>query len=240
MNNKQRVFCQLALANFQNRLNFKVEEKSLQFGNEENHELFGDASINFVDTKYSVNLEFTYSVIEEMTKFKGSYLQPPDPNDFILNDVIIKSVFLIHDDEETKLSLSSNVKLFSEYLVCLIIEQEFEINCNNFFRYITKNIQSSFKNTHLDLVSLKENSLNSIKKIIHEVLNEIESTKEQRYVVSMDFYIYAKDDNEAIKLAKHIVEKEDEKYDNAASLISVHKQPFGVLDSSLIWGKKND
>jgi len=240
MNKNKAIFCQLALANFRKQLNFKIDEKSIKFDYNEIETFSGDATISFIDTKFSVFFKFKYDVEKILAKFKGSYLQPPDQDEFILDYIYIENIDLIEDDNVNSIEISHDTELLAEYLVGLILEQELDADCNKYILNHKQKIQKLFKNTILDLSYLKENYSNKLKKIINEVLEELKFDNKQRYVVTMDFYIYEKDDEAAIKLAKQIVKKEEMRYDNAASLISVHKQPFGVLDSKLIWGGKND
>ena len=75
-----------------------------------------------------------------------------------------------------------------------------------------------------------------LKSIIKETLKEVSNDK-QRYIVTMDFYIYADDNENAIELAKHIAEKQVEEYDNNASILKIEHQPWGTIESKLIWGK---
>ena len=51
----------------------------------------------------------------------------------------------------------------------------------------------------------------------------------KRYSMTMEFYIYADSDKNAVDLAEHIVEKQKKKWDNRAWVSSVKEQPFGSL-----------
>lgn len=51
----------------------------------------------------------------------------------------------------------------------------------------------------------------------------------KRYVMSMDMFIYAEDAEGAKSLAEHIVKKQQKKWDNRASLLSLKEQNFGSL-----------
>lgn len=68
--------------------------------------------------------------------------------------------------------------------------------------------------------------MNEIRKIIKETLEE--SFKQKRYVASIDFYIYAENESDAINQAKNIASEIDLKYDNKASLNSIGEKPFGL------------
>lgn len=51
----------------------------------------------------------------------------------------------------------------------------------------------------------------------------------ERYSMTMEFYIYADSDKNAVDLAEHIVETQKKKWDNRAYVKSVKAQPFGSL-----------
>jgi hypothetical protein len=76
------------------------------------------------------------------------------------------------------------------------------------------------------------------KNIIKNTINELKESGDQRYIVTMDFYIHTKDDKSAIELAKQIAEKQVQKYDNSATILKIEHQPWGTLESKLIWGKE--
>ncbi len=77
-----------------------------------------------------------------------------------------------------------------------------------------------------------------LKQIIKKVITELNAQeKTERYIVTIDFYIYAKDDTSAISKAQRIAEKQTQQYDNSATVLKVEKQPWGVLDSKIIYGR---
>lgn len=53
----------------------------------------------------------------------------------------------------------------------------------------------------------------------------------KRYVVTLDFYLYAENDESAIKEALKIAYEEDKKFDNRCTVVSLHEQPTGRLGS---------
>lgn len=53
----------------------------------------------------------------------------------------------------------------------------------------------------------------------------------KRYVVQIDFYIHAKSDKKAIKLAMWIVQKLCRRFDNQARVTGLWSQPFASLES---------
>jgi len=53
--------------------------------------------------------------------------------------------------------------------------------------------------------------------------------KKERYVVQIDFYIHAKNDNKAVKLAIWITKKLCKKFDNQARVTGVWHSPFASL-----------
>jgi len=71
-----------------------------------------------------------------------------------------------------------------------------------------------------DTVRLKE--IRDRKRKINEELG-----KEQRYTVTMEYYVYAEDNNAAIFKAKQDAGEQNSKFDNQATVKSVHITPFG-------------
>ena len=53
----------------------------------------------------------------------------------------------------------------------------------------------------------------------------------ERYVVQVDFYLYAKSDKRAVRLANWVVRKICTMFDNQAKVTGVWCQPFGSLES---------
>ena len=53
--------------------------------------------------------------------------------------------------------------------------------------------------------------------------------KENRYVVTMDMYVYGKDDYMARVEAHKLVDELKDKYDNQAAVLDIVEQPFGTL-----------
>jgi hypothetical protein len=71
-----------------------------------------------------------------------------------------------------------------------------------------------------------------IRKLIREsIQEEFESSKETRYSVTMDFYVWANDDEDAVNKAKALAKEMDSKYDNRALVQSIDKQPHGTMIS---------
>jgi hypothetical protein len=58
--------------------------------------------------------------------------------------------------------------------------------------------------------------------------------KNRRYIVQIDFYIHAKSDNKAVKLAVWICRKLSLVFDNQARLTGVWSAPFGSLITNKI------
>jgi len=54
-------------------------------------------------------------------------------------------------------------------------------------------------------------------------------TKEIRYAVTVDFYIYAEDDADAKQQAKITAYNMDKDTDNKASVVSIHEAPFATM-----------
>ena len=73
--------------------------------------------------------------------------------------------------------------------------------------------------------------------VIDESLNE--ETEEKRYVVGIDMYMYAKDDNEVQQIAERFVKHLKAQYDNQAVVMSIYEQPFGTLTSRKLFDKNN-
>lgn len=71
-----------------------------------------------------------------------------------------------------------------------------------------------------------------IRKLIREsIQEEIESSREERYVVTMDFYVWANDDDDAVNKAKAIARDLDSKFDNQARVQAIDRQPHGTMIS---------
>jgi len=70
-----------------------------------------------------------------------------------------------------------------------------------------------------------------IRKIIREVLKE-EIRKDIRYVATMDFYVYAASDEDAVAQAKAQASEMDMNLDNSASITSMMKQPSGTIGNT--------
>jgi len=51
----------------------------------------------------------------------------------------------------------------------------------------------------------------------------------ERYVMTMEFYIYAPTDEKAKSLAKYVAERQKMKFDNRCGVTSLKMAPFGSL-----------
>ena len=62
--------------------------------------------------------------------------------------------------------------------------------------------------------------------------------KEKRYTVTIDLYVYAENDEQAIKEAQFYVEHNRLVEDNKASIVSIHETPFGNIGDArnILWG----
>lgn len=77
---------------------------------------------------------------------------------------------------------------------------------------------------------MEDNS--KLRKLIREsIQEELGSSKEVRYAVTMDFYVYANSDEEAAMKAKSIAKDMDSKFDNQAKVVSIHNRE-GAMGSS--------
>lgn len=56
-----------------------------------------------------------------------------------------------------------------------------------------------------------------------------ESEDETRYVVSLEMYMYDKDDNAVKKQAKKLAQKLDREFDNSCSVSEIVAQKFGTI-----------
>lgn len=79
---------------------------------------------------------------------------------------------------------------------------------------------------HIDVNSIVEN-------VVNRVLKE---QTEKRYVAVVDFYVYAKDDNEAMQKAKGMCDSFDG--DSECSVVKLVEQPFGTTNSRVIFGEE--
>ena len=53
----------------------------------------------------------------------------------------------------------------------------------------------------------------------------------KRYTVTLDLYVYEKDDKAAIKAANKLVKQLSKVEDNDASLVSIYETPFGTFEN---------
>ena len=53
--------------------------------------------------------------------------------------------------------------------------------------------------------------------------------KNERYVMTMEFYIYAPTDAKAKDLANYVAERQNMKFDNRCGVTSLKMAPFGSL-----------
>lgn len=66
--------------------------------------------------------------------------------------------------------------------------------------------------------------------------------KQKRYTVTLDLYVYANTDDEAIKEAKKVIDTLENKDDCKAEILSIHETPFGTIGEArnIIWGGQRD
>ncbi|MDY0193603.1 MAG: hypothetical protein RBR93_08750 [Aliarcobacter butzleri] len=66
--------------------------------------------------------------------------------------------------------------------------------------------------------------------------------KQKRYTVTLDLYVYANTDDEAIKEAKKAIDTLENKDDYKSEILSIHETPFGVIGGArnIIWGGQRD
>lgn len=55
----------------------------------------------------------------------------------------------------------------------------------------------------------------------------LDEQTEKRYIVTLDLFVYADNDQDAKDQGREIANELDLKYDNKASVVSVHQQDFG-------------
>ena len=68
-----------------------------------------------------------------------------------------------------------------------------------------------------------------IRKAIRQEISKLSEQRENRYVVTMDMYVYGKDDYMARVEAHKLVDELKKKYDNQAAVLDIVEQPFGTL-----------
>jgi hypothetical protein len=68
-----------------------------------------------------------------------------------------------------------------------------------------------------------------IRKAIRKEIKSLHEQRENRYVVTMDMYVYGKDDYMARVEAHKLVDELKKKYDNQAAVLDIVEQPFGTL-----------
>jgi len=59
--------------------------------------------------------------------------------------------------------------------------------------------------------------------------NYLDEDQDNRYVVSIDMYVYAKDDKDVIKQAQKIAKELQRKDDNDAEVTEIVQQDFGTI-----------
>ena len=74
------------------------------------------------------------------------------------------------------------------------------------------------------------NVSDSLKKAIEEA-----APKKQRYTATIDFYIYAVNNEEAVKHAKMVADERRDKYDDQTVVQAVHSTPFGTMSATEIY-----
>ncbi len=62
--------------------------------------------------------------------------------------------------------------------------------------------------------------------------------EKNRYIVTVSFYMWEKDDETVIEKAQKFVERIDSKEDNSCELDSIIEQPFGRLTNRDVYTKK--
>ena len=70
-----------------------------------------------------------------------------------------------------------------------------------------------------------------IRKAIRKEIKSLHEQRENRYVVTMDMYVYGKNDYMARVEAHKLVDELKKKYDNQAAVLEIHEQPFDSLSS---------
>lgn len=64
-----------------------------------------------------------------------------------------------------------------------------------------------------------------------EPWNSYDEKDRKRYAVTMDFYLWGKNDEDVIKRAQMIEHDIDQKYDNRIKIINIHEIPFASAHS---------
>lgn len=66
--------------------------------------------------------------------------------------------------------------------------------------------------------------------------------KLKRYTVTIDLYVYANSDDDAMNEAKEIVKILENKNDSKTEILSIHETPFGTIGEArnIIWGGQRD
>ena len=82
------------------------------------------------------------------------------------------------------------------------------------------------------------NDLTKIAKKFQDYLHE-EMEKDKRYVVTMEFYIWAKDDKTVKQEAEALAKEMDAQEDNRASIVSIYEQPTGTIGNRKLFDKTN-
>ena len=76
---------------------------------------------------------------------------------------------------------------------------------------------------------MKDNS--ELRKLIRESIME-EMGKEKRYVATMDFYVYANDDQDAVNKSQALANNMNMNLDNQAAITGLVKQEHGTIGNT--------
>ena len=68
-----------------------------------------------------------------------------------------------------------------------------------------------------------------IRKAIRQEISKLSEQRENRYVVTMDMYVYGQDDYTARVEAHKLADELKRKYDNQAAVLDIVEQPFGRM-----------
>ena len=80
----------------------------------------------------------------------------------------------------------------------------------------------------------------ALKKAVAKIDESLtEATDEKRYLVNVEMYMYAKDDESVQAQAQRFADQLKAKYDNQAVVMSIYEQPFGTLGNRKLFDKND-
>ena len=176
----EKIFCQLVLAIYREKLKYKIVEKSLPFehnSNDLSSSYDGRISMDILDTNYAITIDFNYIINNIRSKYPGTNDIPADPDYYMLDYIDIEKAYLYKGNSEYPVTLAYPVKLSAQYLVGTILTSSLsEIDSDGEDIKYENKIDSEFGNVTLAIDFLKTVPvLESKKSTIKEAFGKVNS-----------------------------------------------------------------